>query len=536
MFSTEQSRWFVEEVKPHERILRGYLQKRFPSLSDHDDIVQEAYIRLLRAESNGRLTCAKAFLFTVARNVAIDLLRRRQAAGHDRMSDVAETRVLDEATSVAESLERQQRQEVLIEAIASLPDRCREVLMLRHLDGLSYKEIATRLGISPNTVKSAHGEGRSRLHRFFPGARTFGYNTGVRPGRGFRGDDTMNPSDQMHDDSVFDEAAAEWLCERDEGLVPERAKAFAEWCQRDPRHVQAVARVERTLALLDEMPAVRAPLEARVAGAGTPPAQRVTGRIFRFPRMAWAAGLAAALAIGIFMWREVSFRAPAGEHYATDTAAQRSLALPDGSVMDINVGSDVSVQFNARERRVTLSKGEAHFEVAHDTARPFIVTAGGVTVRAVGTAFNVRLATEAVDVVVVEGRVELGRGAASLTTTGPVVAPPLLSAGERAQMSRDDRMAEPKIEKLDERSIHAMLIWQNPMTSFTDVTLRDVVARFNRRNVTQLVLQDADLGERRIGGMIALDQVDAFVRLLAQDGDIVVERQAAGQIGLRRAR
>lgn len=153
MYPTEQSRWFVEEVKPYEPILRGYLQKRFPSLPDHDDIVQEAYIRLLRAEGNGKLTCAKAFLFTVARNVAIDLLRRRQATTHEPMSDLAEMPVLDEAAGVAESLERQQRHEVLIEAIASLPDRCREVLMLRHLDGLAYKEIATRLGISPNTVK-----------------------------------------------------------------------------------------------------------------------------------------------------------------------------------------------------------------------------------------------------------------------------------------------------------------------------------------------------------------------------------------------
>ena len=153
MYSTEQSRWFVEEVKPYEPILRGYLQKRFPSLPDHDDIVQEAYIRLLRAEGNCHLTCAKAFLFTVARNVAIDLLRRRQATGHDRISDLAETRVLDETDSAAESLERQQRHEVLIEAMASLPDRCREVLMLRCLDGLAYKEIAQRLQISPNTVK-----------------------------------------------------------------------------------------------------------------------------------------------------------------------------------------------------------------------------------------------------------------------------------------------------------------------------------------------------------------------------------------------
>lgn len=150
---SEQARWFSEEVKPFEPMLRAYLSKRFPSLPDHDDLVQETYTRLLCVKENGRLTHAKAFLFTAARNVAIDMLRRRQAVSHEPITDITALPVLDETPGVVETLERQQRLALLIEAVASLPERCRQVMMLRHLDGLSYKEIALRLGISPETVK-----------------------------------------------------------------------------------------------------------------------------------------------------------------------------------------------------------------------------------------------------------------------------------------------------------------------------------------------------------------------------------------------
>ena len=150
---SEQARWFSEEVKPYEPALRAYLLKRFPSLPDHDDLVQETYTRLLKAKENGRLTYAKAFLFTAARNVAIDMFRRRRVVTHEVLSDIAELRVLEEAPGVVETSERQQRLDVLIEAVTALPERCRQVMMLRHLDGLAYKEIAERLGISPETVK-----------------------------------------------------------------------------------------------------------------------------------------------------------------------------------------------------------------------------------------------------------------------------------------------------------------------------------------------------------------------------------------------
>ena len=167
MTPSDQARWFSAHVQPYEPALRAYLQKRFPALPDHDDLLQETYIRTLRAYEGGRVTHAKAFLFTTARNAAIDLFRRRRGHNHDELSDVAAMPILDDTPGVNESIEREKRLDVLLEAILALPERCRQVMMLRHLDGLSYKEIAVRLGISPETVKVHMIKGLKDCTRFF---------------------------------------------------------------------------------------------------------------------------------------------------------------------------------------------------------------------------------------------------------------------------------------------------------------------------------------------------------------------------------
>ncbi len=164
---TDQARWFSAHVQPYEPALRAYLQKRFPALPDHDDLVQETYVRTLRAYEGGRVTHAKAFLFTTARNAAIDLFRRRRGQTHEEISDVTVMPLLEESPGIAEAQEREQRLDALLEAILALPERCRQVMMLRHLDGLAYKEIAERLGISPETVKVHMVKGVKDCTRFF---------------------------------------------------------------------------------------------------------------------------------------------------------------------------------------------------------------------------------------------------------------------------------------------------------------------------------------------------------------------------------
>ena len=170
MSSAEQTRWFSEHVQPHEPALRAYLSKRFPSLPDHDDLVQETYVRLLRVEDPSRLAHPKAFLFTTARNAAIDLFRRRNVHPHDTFAEtegLIALPLLDAPPSVAETMERRQRREALTAALHTLPERCREVMLLRYLDGCSGKEIADRLGISLGTVKGHLLKGVRDCARFF---------------------------------------------------------------------------------------------------------------------------------------------------------------------------------------------------------------------------------------------------------------------------------------------------------------------------------------------------------------------------------
>ena len=339
------------------------------------------------------------------------------------------------------------------------------------------------------------------------------------------------PPKTASSDDAIETAAAEWLCERDEGFATGRAQAFAAWRAADPRHEAAFAETERAMELLAEMPEVRAPLEARIAEMAQPLAPVVRWGGFRPP--VWAAGLAAALVLAAGVWWLAPERSNGPQRYVTAAARQQQIALNDGSVLNLNVSSEVSVRLTPNERRVTLASGEAHFAVAHDTARPFIVTAAGVSVRAVGTAFSVRMGEAGVEVLVTEGKVEVARDA--LSAEAAVASPSRLVAGERAVITRAVSVANAPIERVSAEVLSVAVRWHSQVMTFSDLPLREAVVLFHRRNETQLVLADEKLGSQKIGGTFAADQVEAFVRLLEKDGDVVAERRGAREIALRRA-
>lgn len=161
----EMSRWFAEEVQPHEAALRNWLRSRYPALSDRDDLVQESYVRLWRARAHGPVGSPKALLFVIARNLALNHLRRLRQVGCVGESELSG--VLDDAAPVGDQVARQQEHQLLQQAIQSLPERCREVFVLRRIYGLSQKEIAARLGIAEKTVEVQGLKAIKRCMEFF---------------------------------------------------------------------------------------------------------------------------------------------------------------------------------------------------------------------------------------------------------------------------------------------------------------------------------------------------------------------------------
>lgn len=158
----EELRWFVEEVEPHERSLRAYLQAAAPATVNVEDLLHDSYLRLLRARETGEVRCVKALLFVIARNAVRDAVRHKLANREIPSMEIDAFPGADEAADVVDLVARRQEQTLLAEAMRSLPERCREVLVLRKIHGLAQKEIARKLGISENTVESLVSRGLRR--------------------------------------------------------------------------------------------------------------------------------------------------------------------------------------------------------------------------------------------------------------------------------------------------------------------------------------------------------------------------------------
>ena len=160
-------KWFIDEVLPNEQDLRRWLHTRFSSIRDVDDLVQETFSRAIAAHATGPIVNPRAFLFVTARNLALNQLRhyRYECPPLEKAPDPLS--IVDEVNCPLESAARIEELEQLKIAIQSLPDRCREIITLRKIYGLSQKEIAEKLGISLSTVKTQVGIGMQKCIEHF---------------------------------------------------------------------------------------------------------------------------------------------------------------------------------------------------------------------------------------------------------------------------------------------------------------------------------------------------------------------------------
>lgn len=344
-----------------------------------------------------------------------------------------------------------------------------------------------------------------------------------------------DPSRSARSPAAIAEAAAKWFSLRDAGLSPEQERALERWLAEDARHARALAELDGAWSTFGK------PAQS---GSADRLLSELAGRRSRRRRMrvtmAAAALVLAFVGAGVARWRADRAGPDAQSRVVVHKPNQQRLT--DGSVVTLREGAGIAVAFTELQRRVVLQRGEALFEVHKDPARPFVVVANGVAVRAVGTAFSVQAAHGAVDVLVTEGVVSIGP-AAELSQTSPQ--PPktgseperkavMVTAGNRVVIEPAASGLPVEPEAVLPAEIDRRLSWRSPRLEFAGMPLAEAVSLLNReaegRTDMRLRIADVELNAVRVSGVFRTDNLDAFLVLIEAGFGIKVDR--AGNVAV----
>ena len=321
--------------------------------------------------------------------------------------------------------------------------------------------------------------------------------------------------------SLAEEAAYWWQVFHDGEASPAEHREFADWVARSPERVEAYLETARLHKALKGTP-VRWPdtsAEELLRDARTAPAEPVQLRqrvpaapeqreSRRFsPRLGFA--LAASMIVAVVIaWTMLG----QPEQYMTAFGEQRSVMLDDGTRVTLNTASKIEVELRKDHRMVRLVQGEALFEVAHDATRPFDVSAGNATVRAVGTQFNVDARPQKTTVTVVEGRVAFLSGKA-----------PILVAGDRLVVS-----AAGAATVSHGVNVSAALAWTRHQLVFERRALGEVAEEFNRYNRGRITIESPSLRAEEVTGVFQSNDPASFVAFLSNIPGVAIRDDGAG--------
>lgn len=335
-------------------------------------------------------------------------------------------------------------------------------------------------------------------------------------------------------DEEIKQAAASWMLRREKGLSPEAEAEFKRWLERDPRHAAMLARHERVWTVLDR-PRATGQADSLLKKLAERKRRRYRNRIVGTALIAIVAG-----AIGLQIGRT---RNP-GPATTVAIVLPETRLFEDGSVVELRPDARIVADFNETRRLVVLHQGEAHFQVAHQ-ARPFVVVAGGVGFRAVGTAFSVRIEEADVELLVTEGRVSVGKSEANPLSSARVPSFPetssdaevvLVPAGNRivVGLKTEAGLALPAPTVIPPAELSERMAWRIPRLEFTETPVYKAAEMLSQYNATQLVIEDPELGRLRVSGLFRADRVETFVRLLEANFNARAE-YSDGTIRLNRA-
>lgn len=303
---------------------------------------------------------------------------------------------------------------------------------------------------------------------------------------------------------------------------------FAQWLKQSPHHAEAYARVEKVWR------AVGPEITPRPLASERTPRPNVAKQSRRTRwSSASAAAILAAVVFGVLLLGAVvagllmlskGGRISTGTFH-TDAGVLRELKLADGSTIVLNTRSEVRIALEEHRRSVRLLRGEARFQVAKNPARPFIVDAGAAQVRAVGTAFDVRVSDEHVSVTLVEGQVEITPASSVIEVPEPT----WLTAGQK--FSLDVTKGEQRVETVSLERVDA---WLDRQLIFDSTPLVDAIEEANRYLPRPIVIDDPDVSAVRVSGVVRAGDSSSFIAALESSFPVQAIKQSDGRIALRR--
>ncbi len=365
--------------------------------------------------------------------------------------------------------------------------------------------------------------------------------------------------------------ACSWIAQLETGdLTPADVEAFREWMQRSPRHTAEVRRLARLSAELNILnglePALRDAAEHyRPITRGRPEGTGFRA-LFVPQRLGTFAAATGVLLLVMAVLLRGMFLPQFPTELETPIGGYLEQTLADGSVVKLNTDSRIDIAYNDKQRHIFLRRGEVFFQVAHNPERPFVVHANGKTIRAVGTAFAVRLdrtwkeGTD-LEVTVTEGRVELRAQPPSVTKEAsehmtPDGAPPktatsgedqppdtraqkepplvqtILDAGQHLVLSA--REPAPKIKTVTEEEIRRSLSWREGLFDFSETPLDQVVREFDRHTRLNIEIADPALRDRKFSGIFPTGNIDTLLETLETAYGIEVTYVDANTVQLGR--
>ncbi|HEX6860996.1 MAG TPA: FecR domain-containing protein [Caulobacteraceae bacterium] len=326
-------------------------------------------------------------------------------------------------------------------------------------------------------------------------------------------------------DAIRDQAIA-WRMRREAGVLsPADTDAFSAWLAEAPEHQDAYAAADELWAASGQLE--RHPLFDRTREW----AERASRRS-QVTRRSIAASFAAAVVGlgGLSVYLQTAPKPLVDQSFRTAVGQQATVTLPDGSQLTLNTDTVVRTKADEGRRVVYLDKGQAFFKVAKDARHPFVVTAAGRTVTALGTAFDVRIDDGELKVVLVEGRVRVQSSAPAIPPTGKTgrtpAPPPMttdMSAGSQLVAADDTEW------RLTPTNVARETSWLKGQLVFDDEALADIVDEMNRYSTRKMVI-DERLAHRRLSGNFTPGDVHGFSQALRASGLADLRDGADGSI------